>query len=312
MRFAIVGSGGVGGYFGARLEQGGHEVAFLARGAHLATMRRDGLSVRSVAGDYTVSNPRAADDPTMLGEADVVLVAVKTWQLEAIMPEIPPLLGKDTVVLPLLNGVEATGELARHLGAERVLTGLCGIFAFIEAPGVIQHQGVDPFIRLGEPDNGQSERVARIADILDAAPGMKAEVPDDIRVALWEKFLFVAPSGTVGAACRAPFGVMRTLAEVRALIRSAMEEIRDVGQELGVALDDGVVAKGLNGLDNAPAEGTASMQRDIMEGRRSELEAQPGAVVRLAERTGVSTPVNRMLYHLLLPQERRARGEIVF
>jgi len=312
MRIAVVGVGGVGGYFGARLAQGGAEVVFVARGPHLQAMLADGLRIESPQGDYLLSPVDASDTTSGVGEVDAVLVAVKAWQLPATIEVIRPLLGPETVVVPLLNGVEAQGMLGEALGAERVLVGLCGIMAYIEKPGCIRHAGIDPWVRFGEIDNSVSDRVVRLREVCERSPGMDVIVPADIQVALWRKFLFIAPTSGVGAVTRATFSAMRETPETRELIEWAMREVVDVGRAQGVALDEESLRQTLDAMDTLPADGTTSMQRDIASGKPSELEAQTGAIVRLGAQYGVPTPVNDVLYRSLLPLERRARGEIEF
>ncbi|WP_136254305.1 2-dehydropantoate 2-reductase [Onishia niordana] len=312
MRFAIYGSGGVGGYFGARLAEAGEDVTFLARGDHLAAIKRDGLTVRSINGDIHLAKAQASDDPAAIGVVDVVIVAVKAWQVEEIAQTMAPLIGPETLVLPLENGVEATEVLGEVVGHDKVLRGLCGIIAYREAPGIIRHAGVEPFVRFGEPDNRKSERTQRVKAAFDRATGITAEIPDDIQVSVWSKFLFICAMSGVGAVTRAPMGISRQLPESRQLLEQVMEEITAVGRARGVALPDDAVARALTFIDTLPETSTASMQRDIMEGRPSELESQNGAVVRLGHAAGVATPINAALYAALLPQEARARGEVSF
>ena len=311
MRIAVVGVGGVGGYFGARLAQSGQEVVFVARGAHLEAMRTTGLDVESPEGNLHLSSVTATDNPTKVGCVDAVLVAVKTWQLSEAIETIRPLLRTDTAVVPLLNGVDAPAILSAALKPENVLGGLCGIVAHISGPGRIKHAGAEPFIQVGELDNSLSPRVQQLRDAFDQS-GVRAEIPEDIEVAIWQKFLFIAPTSGVGAVTRATFGVIRQMPETLALVQRAMRETLEVGQASGVTLTVKQMDIALHLLETAPANGTTSMQRDIAAGRPSELDAQTGAIVRTGERHGISTPVNDVLYRCLLPQERRARGEIEF
>ncbi|MBB3331779.1 2-dehydropantoate 2-reductase [Halomonas campaniensis] len=309
MRFAIMGSGGVGGYFGARLAEAGHAVTFIARGEHLAAMRRDGLTVSSIAGDVHLPEVSATDDPAEVGAVDCVLVAVKAWQVPEAARAIRPMIGPDTFVVPLENGVEAADELAAVLGQAHVLQGLCGILAWREGPGHIRHAGVDPFVRFGERDNRRSKRAERLNEAFDAARGVAAEIPDDIQVAVWSKFLFICAMSGIGSITRAPIGVTRTLPETREMIERLLAEIEAVARALGVALPRDAATRALRFIDALPEASTASMQRDIMAGLPSELESQNGAVVRLGRQAGVETPVNALVHAALLPQERQARGE---
>lgn len=310
MRIAIFGSGGVGGYFGGRLAQAGEDVHFIARGAHLAAMRDRGLRVSSIAGDFEVRPVQATDDPASIGPVDLVLLAVKAWQIEEAARAMQPLIGNDTMVVPLENGVEAPEELAAVLGARHAMGGLCRILAYLTGPGEIRHAAIDPSIEFGELDGRRSERAESLRQVFDRAEGMKATIPPDIRSAMWSKFLFIAPVSGLGAVTRAPIGVTRAMPETRRLLVEALEEIVTLAGAVGVSLPSDAVQKTLAFTDAIPSDGTSSMQRDMMEGRPSELEAQVGAVVRLAERAGVDVPVHRFFLAALLPQERRARGQI--
>ncbi len=311
MRIAIFGSGGVGGYFGARLHQGGEHVAFIARGKHLEAMRSGGLRITSHKGDATLPSVTATDDPSSIGPVDVVLVAVKTWQLPEAIDGTKSLMGDGTFVVPALNGVEAADELAAGLGTDSVLIGLCRIIAHIEEPGHIRHVGAEPYVAFGERDNVRSERAERFRSVLEHA-GVSAEIPDDIEAALWHKFMFVVSTGGVGSVTRAPIGTLRTVPETRALLEGAMREIERVARARGVRLPDDIVPKSMVFLDTLPAEGRASLSRDLAEGRRSELEAWNGAVVRLGREVGVPTPIHEMAYASLLPLELRALGKASF
>jgi 2-dehydropantoate 2-reductase len=309
LTIAVFGTGATGGYFGGRLAEAGEDVRFVARGAHLAALREHGLTVQSVAGDFRVHPVRAAADPAELGSVDVALVAVKAWQVPEAAEAMRPLVGDQTFVVPLQNGIEAPGQLAAVLGAERVLGGFCSILASLDGPGRIRHMGVVPYVAFGELDGSMSARAEALRAAFARTRGVTVEVPADIRAAMWNKFLFIAALSGVGAVSRVPAGVIRSLPETRELLRQALEEIYSVALRSGVALPADAVARTLEFIDGLSPDGTASMQRDVLAGRPSELEAQVGAVVRLGERLGVEVPVHRTIYAALLPQERRARGE---
>ena len=308
MRFAVVGTGGVGAYFGGRLAQAGESVAFLARGAHLTAMREHGLRVDSVAGDFVIAPVEASDDPARIGPVDVVLVGVKAWQVRETARTLGPLLGPRTFVVPLQNGVEAAGQLTEVLGPGRVIGGLCKIVSAIVAPGHVRHSGVPPRVEFGERDGSRSDRVEALRQAFERAQGVSAVVPDDVEAAIWEKFLFIAPVSGVGAVTRQPVGAMREIPQTRALIERAMFEVAALARAKGVNLSDAAVARNMRYVDGLPPDATASMQRDIMEGRPSELEQQNGAIARLGDEAGVPVPVNAFLYAALLPAERRARS----
>lgn len=312
MRIAVFGTGGVGGYFGGRLAQAGEEVVFIARGQHLRVMQESGLRVDSLKGDFVIRPAQAGDDPARLGVVDTVLLGVKAWQVPGAAQAMRPLVGPDTSVLPLQNGVEAPTQLAEALGVGHILGGLCRIISFVAGPGHIRHVGMDPYVAFGELDNRLSQRVERLRQAFARAVGVNVEVPADIHAAMWAKFLLIAPLSGLGAVSRAPGGVLRGLAETRQLLEDAMHEVAAVARARGISLPEDVVDRAMAVVDNAPPESTASMQRDIMEGRPSELASQNGAVVRLGREERVSTPINSFIYHSLLPLEMQARGQIRF
>ncbi len=311
MRVAIFGAGGVGAYFGGRLAEVGNEVAVVARGEHLVAIRENGLRVDSVLGDMLVRPTVASDSAAEIGPVDAVLLGVKTWQVADVAPALRPLLGRDTFVVPLQNGVETPDLLADTLGRKHVVGGVCGGFCFVVAPGHVRHIGGITFIKFGELDRRKSGRVERLRDAFAAAK-VDVAVPDDIRVALWEKLLLVVPFGGVGAVARAPIGAIMKTPETRALIETGMREIAAVALAQGVRLPADTIPRTLAALDGTTPTGTSSLQRDIAAGKRSELDAWTGAVVRLGAKLGVPTPLHSYLYAALLPLERRARGELAF
>ena len=311
MRVAIFGTGGAGGYFGAKLAHAGEDVTFIARGEHLRAIREHGLRLETPGGDILIHTARATSEPAEVGAVDVVIVGTKTWQLNDAARSMRPMIGPETFVVPLQNGVEAAVQLAQVLGAERVLEGLCGTVSRVVAPGHILSLGETNFVKFGEPDNQSSERTERLRGAFERA-GVRAEVPPDIRVSLWEKFIFVAPYGGVGALARAPVGVIRSLPETRRLLERGMREILAVARARRIALADDTVEKTMALVDALDPGSTTSLQRDVVAGRRSELDAWSGAVVRLGREAQVETPLHEFIYHSLLPSELRARGEVEF
>src|SRR5258708_7667482 len=308
MRIAIFGTGGVGGYFGGRLAQSGEDVTFIARGAMLEALTQHGLRVDSIKGDFTVGRVRATDHPATVGQVDVVLVCVKAWQVPEAAAAMGPMIGPRTIAIPLENGLEAPEQLAAALGPDHAGGGLCGIVSFVVGPGHIRHAGVDPFVNFGELDNQRSERLEHLRDAFTRA-GVPAEIPPDIHRSMWTKFLFIAVLSGVGSATRVPAAVWRTMAEPRALAEVALREIFAVAAARGITLAPDAAERMLERIDTLPPDSTASMQRDVLEGKPSELDAQVGAVVRLGRASGVPTPIFDTLYAALLPQERKARGE---
>jgi 2-dehydropantoate 2-reductase len=300
MRIAVIGAGGIGGYFGGRLAQTGHDVTFVARGEHLEAIRTKGLSVASVAGDFAVAPAQATDDLGRVGPVDAVLLGVKTWQLPDLLTALPSLLGSATAVVTTQNGVEAPAQVAAAIGEDHVLPGVAKIFANIESPGRIRHFGGPGNITFGEWDNRRSDRVQQLADAL----GDAAVIAGDIWVELWFKLLFVVPFGTLGAATGADLGALRTHAGTRRLLQTAMAEIQAVAVAEGIALPDNCVETAMGFIDSQPAAGSTSLQRDIRAGRPSELDAWTGAVVRLGRRHGVPTAVHDTIYQILSLREK--------
>jgi 2-dehydropantoate 2-reductase len=312
MRIAIFGTGGAAGYFGGRLAQAGEEVVFIARGEHLQVLQIHGLRVDSVKGDFAVQPVQASNDPAQVGVVDVIIVGVKAWQVPEAARAMRPLVGPETFVVPLQNGVDALTELAAVLGAEHVLGGLCRIISFVAGPGHIRHAGGEPYMAFGEVDNHPSERAERLRQAFTRARGVMVEIPADILAAIWQKFLLIASWSGVGAVTRAPIGVLRTLPETRRMLEQAMQEILSVALARNIALSQEAINHSMAFIDSLPPAGTASMQRDILEGRPSELASQNGAVVRLGQEVGVATPLHGFIYHSLLPLELQVRGEVEF
>jgi 2-dehydropantoate 2-reductase len=307
MRIAIFGTGGAGGYFGAHLARAGEEVVFVARGEHLKAIREQGLRVETTAGEI-IANSEATDDPGQVGAVDVVLVGVKTWQVTDAARAMRPMIAPQTFVVPLQNGVQAAAELAAVLGAEHVLGGLCGTISRVISPGHILSIGETNFIKFGESDNRPSERARQLQQTFERA-GVKAEIPSDIQAAVWEKFIFVAPYGGIGAVTRAPAGVIRSIPETRRMLERGMREILEVARVHRVSLPEAIVEKSLGLIDSLAPNATTSLQRDISAGKPSELEAWNGAVVRLGLEADVPTPLHEFIYHSLLPSELQARGQ---
>lgn len=310
MRVAIVGTGGVGGYFGGRLAQAGVDVTFVARGANLDALRRDGLRVESIAGDFAVT-PVVAAELDRDRPVDVVVLAVKAWQVGEAARAMAPGLGPDTFVLPLQNGVEAADRVAAEIGSARVLGGVCRIVSFLAAPGWIRHIGAAPRIELGERDRSRTARLERLAGLFASARGMTVEISADIEAATWAKFLFIAPVSGVGAVERTTIGELRAAPASRAMLEAAMIEVATLAAARGVVLPPDIVPHTMAFVDALAPASTSSMQRDIADGRPSELEDQVGAVVRLAAASGVAVPVHAALYAALHPLELSARGQQV-
>jgi 2-dehydropantoate 2-reductase len=310
MRVAVFGTGGAGGYFGAQLALAGEDVVFIARGEHLNAIRSNGLRLETPTGE-TVVRCQATDDPAQIAHVDVVLIGVKAWQVPEAAQAIRPMIGPHSVVVPLQNGVEAPSQLAAALGDEHVLCGLCGTLSWVTGPGRIRSAGGHNFIKFGETDNRRSERVERLYRAFVHA-GVTVEVPSDIIKTLWDKFLLVTSFGGVGAITRAPIGITRAIPETRRLIEQCMQEVLEVARARKVRMVDTAIADTMKFLDTTPPHGTTSLQRDIVDGKPSELEYWNGAVVRLGREVNVSTPLHEYIYNCLLPQDLHARGKVTF
>ncbi len=310
MRIAVFGAGAVGAYFGGRLiETRHHDVTLIARGPHLRALQSHGLRIESPEGDAELAPNTftATDNPAEVGHVDVIFVAVKTWMVSEAAVAISPMLSARTTVIPLQNGVEAADQLAANASSGHVIGGTCRIFTDVVAPGVVRHTGVPPTMTIGELDGSSSTMVETIRAVLSDA-GVLATVRADIRVALWEKLLFVGPLAGVGAVTRVPIGVFRSVPRSRQLLEACMQEVAAVAEAEDVHLPPKSVESSMRLADHAPSDGTASMQRDIAAGRASELEAQVGIIPRLGELHGVQTPAHDAIYAALLPSEWRARG----
>ncbi|HEX4825003.1 MAG TPA: 2-dehydropantoate 2-reductase [Candidatus Polarisedimenticolaceae bacterium] len=306
MSIAVVGVGGAGGYFGARLAQAGHDVVFIARGAHLAAIRDRGLTLVTDDATTVVRPKDATDDLASIRDAQVVILGVKSWQVAAVAAGLAPVLGRRAVVVPLQNGVETVDRLTSALGLDRVMGGLCGTITRVDGPGRIVSVGSTNFIRFGELDGRVRARTRRLRQAFRDA-GISAEIPKDIHVALWQKFLFVVPVGGVGAFADADLGTMRGSPELWAMLEGAMREIFELGRARGVALPDDAVASALAFVSGLSPSGTSSLQRDIAAGRPSELDDWTGAVVRIGDALGIETPVHDRIYAKLAPKEAAAR-----
>jgi 2-dehydropantoate 2-reductase len=306
VRVAIAGGGGVGGLLAGLLARAGTQVSLLARGEHLRAIRANGIRIETPEGAFT-ARVDASDSAADLPPAPALIVAVKTWQLPAALPALGALLEPSGVAVPLLNGVEAADVLASALGKDRVCGGLCHVFAWIEAPGLVRRAGIPPRVTVGELFGHGRERLEELCGALRDASA-EASVSGDIRSALWEKLLFVGPLGAVGAAARVPAGRLRSIAETRALLERAMREVQAVARASGASIADAAVPAAMSRVDALPAEGTTSMHRDLLAGKRSELDDLVGAVLRAAGPRRVAVPAHQALQALLWPHELAARG----
>lgn len=313
MKIAVVGAGGVGAFFGGCLQRAGHDVALLVTPRHVAPIRDRGLRVTSDDAEFTV-HPAVTTDAREIGPVDAVLVTVKTYQLDAAAGEIGPLVGPETIVVTLQNGVTAAPRLRERLGDGHVVPGLAVIVSFLLEPGHVRQIGGRTAITLGPaplgvapagaPEPAADPRVGELAAAL-ADAGVTAQVSRDIDRDLWRKFMLITGFGGVGTLTHATIGEYRSFAPTRSLLTDALAETRALAVARGVGLTDGDVAAVLAQLDSLPADSTASMQRDLMAGHASELEDQTGTLVRLAEDSGVPVPVHSVIYRVLSLDQHR-------
>jgi 2-dehydropantoate 2-reductase len=306
MNIVVFGAGGVGGYFGGKLAQAGNDVIFIARGKHLQAIKSNGLLIKSIQGDFKV-HPKVTDDVTNIKNPDLVILGVKSWQVEDVAVQLKPIIREHTMVLPLQNGADNADKLKAVLPHENVLAGLCKIVSRVESPGIIDHFAFDPEIVFGEYDNENSKRVQNLSMLFDNA-GIKNKVSEDIHLDIWKKFLFIATVSGIGALTRVEFGAMRDDEHIRQIMYQTANEIVAVANVKGIALTNDDIEMILKIVDNLNAKTTASMQRDIMDGRPSELDNFNGYIVRQGKELHITTPANSFTYHCLLPQEKKFRG----
>lgn len=300
MRIAVIGTGGVGGYFGGRLAQAGHEVAFLARGKHLAALRSRGLVIESGAGNATVAGATFTDDIAAMPACDVAMFCVKLWDVGSAAAQLKPLLAKGGVAVPFQNGVDAPDILRREIGDDRVLGGIAYVAATIREPGVIAHTGAMARLVVGAFDERTAPAAQAFRDAC-AQAGVQCDVSPDVRRALWEKFCMLSAMSGCTSMARQPVGVIRSDPDLRAAFEAAVAEAAAIGRARGVALADDYVARQLAFLDGLPAEMRSSMQNDLAAGNRLEAPWLSGAVVRMARESGLAAPVSATLYAAVKP-----------
>lgn len=299
MKIAVVGAGGVGGYFGGRLAKAGHDVAMIARGPHLAALRADRLRVHSIKGDFTAT-VSATDDPAEIGPCDVVLFCVKSYDTEAAAARLSPLLAADTAVISLQNGIDNEEKLAGIIGARHVAAGAAFIFSSITAPGVITHTGGPARIVFGEIGGDCSARLERLLSACHEA-GIDSEIPSDIRVVLWTKYAFICATAGMTAAVRLPLGNIRDCAESWAMFARIVAEVIALGRAEGVPLPENAVDQLLAFGAGLEPGSYSSLHLDMTSGKKMELETLHGTVIRRAARFGLAVPACEGIYGILRP-----------
>ena len=306
MKIVVYGAGGVGGYFGGKLAQIGNDVTFIARGKHLEAIQENGLQVKSINGDFTVF-PKVTNDISFISNPDLIILGVKSWQIPTIANLLKPIIGKNTVVLPLQNGADNAEKLLEVLDKKNVIAGLCRIVSKVESPGIINHFAFEPEVVFAENDNRLTERVKNIKSIFDIA-GFKNNISNDIHLDIWRKFLFITIVSGIGALTREVFGVLKDDKSIRKRMIDSGIEIMKVANAKGISITQKDIDNSMKSFDNSGYNTTASMQRDIMEGKPSELENFNGYIVRQGQLLGIETPVNSFIYYCLLPQENKVRS----
>jgi 2-dehydropantoate 2-reductase len=291
MKIAVMGAGGVGGYFGAKLAASGEDVYFIARGAHLEAMQKSGLQVVSANGDVQLKPGNATGDPASVGPVDLVMIAVKLWSTEDALRDARPMVGPNTAVVSFQNGVVAVDAITKAYGKERTLGGVANIAAVIEKPGVIRHTGTMAILSVGELDGKPSARTKTFLDACTKA-GIQARVSDDIQKTIWEKYVFLVAASAMTSLTRLPLGAIREDPDTRALTKQIMSEVVAVGKAKAVNLDSDLADKLLERLDGMPREMVASMLGDLERGNRLELPWLSGGVVEMGKQLGVATPAN--------------------
>ncbi|MHB8731741.1 MAG: ketopantoate reductase family protein [bacterium] len=300
MRIAVIGAGGTGGYYGGLLARAGHEVTFVARGAHLDAIRARGLAVNSrLAGNFTV-RAAATGDIRSIGPVDLVLVCVKTYSMDAVLPQLPSLVGPKTMIVSMQNGIDNEDRIAATTGPGPVLGMVAQVSSFVQAPGVVGQVGGPGRLVFGEMAGGESARTAALLNTFRDA-GIVADVRPDIRVALWEKFIFICGVSGVTALTRLPMGLIFADRETAALMRATLEEAAAVARAEGVAVAPGFAEQAVGFMSKMEPWFQGSMAQDLHEGRRLELETLNGTVVRLGRAREVAVPVNRTIYAALRP-----------
>ncbi|MBT8260486.1 MAG: 2-dehydropantoate 2-reductase, partial [Bacteroidia bacterium] len=307
MNIVVIGAGGVGGFFGGKLAKAGFDVTFVVRGANKKTIDANGLQIKSIDGDFKIY-PKTIESVFEIDQVDLILLAVKSWQIEAIAKQSKSVISENTMVLPLQNGADNADRLRAILPKRNVLAGLCKIVSKIESPGVISHFEYEPQIIFGEYDNSKTKRMQQLKTVFDKA-GFKSIHAENIQLEIWKKFLFIASVSGLGAITRSVFGVMRANENLRELLYQTAQEIKAIANAKQIPLDEKHIEGAIAIVDRMNYNTTASMQRDIMEGKPSELQNFNGYIVEQGKLLGISTPVNAFTFYCLLPQERKARKQ---
>lgn len=306
MHIVIVGVGGVGGYFGGKIAASGQRVTMLCRGEHLQKIKRNGLQVNSINGDF-ITHPYAVTDTiSEIEKADLILICTKSWQVADAAASIIPLLKPETLVIPLQNGADNAEKVSSNIPKQHVLGGLCKLYSKIEAPGIITHFGHDPELIFGTLNN-QTGNLDAIKAVFDKAD-FRNRISKDIQLDIWSKFMFIATVSGLGALTRVSIGRMHAQETLRTMMKNSAQEIYEIATARSVKLPADLVTTIMQFISTQPYDSTASTQRDIMEGRPSELENFNGFITSEGKRLGIPTPTHDVIYNCLLPMEKIARS----
>ena len=306
MKIAIMGTGGVGGYYGGLLAQQGHDVTFIARGEHMKAIREHGLRVDSIHGNFHIFPAKVTDNPIEIEPVDLILFCTKTFASKEAARQIQPMIGPKTTVISLQNGVENAEQIGAILGMQQMIGATTWISSSVEAPGVIKQVSQFRRIVLGELDGLITTRIQAIFTAFQET-GITIELSNDILKILWTKFVFISAISSMGSLTRLQIGDYRDVHEARTLMISLMQEIENLARAKNINLDQDVIKQSMDFIDSAAPHIRASMQLDVEAGRRSELESMVGVIGRKGRQLGISTPIADMIYAALLPIDLRAR-----
>ncbi len=310
MKFAVIGSGAFGCYYAGMLKKAGEQVFLLSRGESLETIKRDGLRIITDSSEFIiqpdVTSCRVEDFP----KVDVVIIAVKTWQVREVSSMIGHLLTQKSIIIPLQNGVESYPTL-KELYPRNAIGGLTRMICYVKSPGTVRQTGFQPYIAFGRDDAIATQTMSDTRDCFHGA-GFSSEISDDIQREIWVKFLVMTTFGGVGSVTQAPIGVLRAMKETREMMDDSMDEVIGVANSMNVNIGPGEKSQSWTWFESLPPETTSSTQRDVAVGKPSEIGDLSGAVVRLGKINGMNTPLHSFIYSSILPGEERARGRLHF
>ncbi len=309
MKILIMGSGGVGAYYGGLLAKDGHDVTFVARGAHLQAIRQNGLQVHSIHGDFTIFPAQVTDSPATVGPVDLILFCVKTYHTDEAAQAIRPAVGPQTTVLSLQNGIDAAERIGAVVGMEHLIGGATWIASNLAAPGVVKQISQFRRIVFGELNGQVTPRIQKIYEVLKNT-GITVEISENILKVLWTKFVFISAISSIGSLTRLPIGDFRGVTETRGLLSGLMREVEALARAQGIDLDEDVVQKSMDFIDQSAPNIKPSMQLDIEAGHRTELESMVGVIGRKGRELGIPTPIADFVYAALLPVELKARAAV--